>query len=428
MSPNTRFTPWDIAVLISSAVYLLSAEILIVTMLRLMCCEVRKHYKNNIHTTEHTKCNVKWAFWTSLFTIMMCLSYGIYFMYAFLKYHGTNNTHYKSLTGHLPMVPEVISASFRSVAMFLFLSHGLWKLSKKYTQQHQSRRESCIVHFLSVLAIVSSILSLSGTFLDKNHWYYYTNSVAYILATVIIFATGILFQRRLNTFTNNNNNRNRNNEEASRTRQNIENPNQVSRSSAKSKPALDEREERKINDLSKQVTLSLIQSVVMTVDFLIQGGMYIYYSGSQNVNHWIALPAQTISFCIVIVLVNLCIWLSLEFTSHWYTKYFIHCHNCLKKNMRNTVMTFGTPILNGHDRDDSDDRDARGSFDNSGTAITQFGIKNTYAYDDKNNTLSGQYIADDQSDDHGDRQNQSLQSSVATIPIDRMSDRHAESD
>ena len=359
-------TPSDIAVLVASGTFLSSALILSLTMFRLMWWEGRRYFgsagrKNVAHRykTDQSLCNTNWAMMTSLCSTLMCTAYGTYFMYEYLTYHGNEHkNHHKTLIGDLPFIPDTIAVAFRTIATFLILSYNLWKLNEKYTENDESPVEYYTILCLSFLIIITSIFSFSGIVIDhafvtedkttdngigKTHWYFVTNIGGYIIATFIIFWIGRLFYQRL-----------KNCDLEAINEAEIK---EISQSETQSHvslpiPVISKSGENKIDKLSKQVLLSWIQTFFMTIDFIVQASMYMYYfvSWKKKENHYFAFPIQCISFCFVIILINWCIWLSLDFTHKWY-KRLCCCHNYVRNSIRKEVKmgkTVTTPSINNN--------------------------------------------------------------------------------
>ena len=335
-------TPSDIAVLVASGTHLSSTLILSLTMFRLMCCESRRYFgsaaRENVahrYKTDKNLCSTNWAMVTSLCSTLTFTTYGTYFMYEYLNLDDdAHQNHHKLLTGHIPFIPNVMAVTFRSIAILLVLSHSLWKLNQKYTENDESPVEYYTIVCLCFLICVSAIFSFSGIltdhvhiFKDKSYWYYYTNIAGYGLETFIIFWIGKLFYQRL--------------QECDLEAINEAEIKEISKSETRSHqsvpiPVISESGESKIDHLSKQVLLSWMQTFFMTIGCTIQASMYVYYYFTPNENHYFAFPIQCISFCFVIILMNWCIWLSLEYTHKWY-KYLCCCHSYVRNSIRKDV-------------------------------------------------------------------------------------------
>lgn len=78
----------------------------------------------------------------------------------------------------------------------------------------------------------------------------------------------------------------------------------------------------------------------MMIDFVLQVCFYVYYYlSTQNGQHYLAFPFQAASFCLLIILVNVCIWLSLEFADGGYKICCRYCHDYQGKKIKNDVMS-----------------------------------------------------------------------------------------
>ena len=334
----------DVVFLVVSGIFFSSAIFLALTMFRLMWCEGRRYFgsarrKNVAHRykTDKNLCNTNWAMLTSLSSTLMFVGYGTYFMYEYLTYHnGKDKNDYQSLTGHIPFIPNVMAVTFRSIAILLVLSHSLWKLDQKYTENDESPVEYCTILCLRFLICLSSIFTFIGIFIDHFHnhdrtyWYYYTNIAGYSVAAFVIFWIGKLFYQRL--------------KECDLEAITDEEISQISQSETRSLeslpiPVISQSGENKIDHLSKQVLLSWIQSIFVIICCIIQASIYVYYYCKRHNNHYnnyFTLPIQCITLCSTIILINWCIWLSLEFTHEWY-KYFCCCHSYVRDSIRKEV-------------------------------------------------------------------------------------------
>ena len=343
----------QIAVVVVSGIFLVTALILALTMFRLMCCEGRRYSgsaarKNVAHRykTDKTICETNWAMSTSICSTLMCTAYGTYFMY---EYDLENSC--KLLTGHVEFVPNTIAVTFRTIAILLILSNNLWKLNQKYTENDESPVKYYTILCLRFLICLSSLFTFIGIFLDhafknKKYWYY-TNFAGYLIATFVIFWIGKLFYQQLKEC-----------DLEAITDAEISHISKSDTESHKSLPipVISSSGESKIDHLSKQVLLSWLQSVFMIFCGLSQASMYVYYyfshKGNDDDDHdwfqYFALPIQCISLCLTIILINWCIWLSLDFTHGWY-EYICCCHSCVRNSIRKEVKrgkTGTTPNIN----------------------------------------------------------------------------------
>ena len=344
----------EVSVLVASCAFFGSALILSLTMFRLMWREGRRYFgsagrKNVTHRykTDKNLCNTNWAMLTSLCSTLMFVAYGTYFMYYYFHYDATDDKrHYKSLTGNVPDIPNTIAVTFRTIAILLVLSHSLWKLNQKYKENDESPVEYYTILCLRFLICLSSIFTCSSIFVEysyynKKYWYY-TNIAGYSIATFIIFWIGKLFYQRLKECDL----------EAITEAEILETSQSETRSHESSAiPVISKSGESKIDDLSKQVLLSWFQSVFMIICCISQATMYVYYYCTRKKYHYFqyfAFPIQCITLCLTIILINWCIWLSLDFTHTWY-EYICCCHSYVRDSIRKEVKMGKrgtTPIIN----------------------------------------------------------------------------------
>lgn len=330
--------PDDVAMIVLFVSYFTTAVILIAIMTRLTW-EARKYFNKasndeihltNQHMVDTNRRNTNLAFAISIVSTAMCVSYGLYTVIDYTKHK--NKSYYNSLSSIADYAfgPNVISVTLRTIAILLFLSQSLYKLDNEYKEKGKTAVGFYRRLFLTVLIAICGALSFLGVILDHIHsieekhgvyYYYLTNTTAFAVATLVIGIIGCLFYGRLATY----------NSEGI-----IEKVMSVNRQSFDAKTPT-ERVLDELDHLIKPTLLSGYQAVFMTCDFIFEVIIYIWYYKMRNNHHYFAHPLQTISFCILVIIVNFCVWVSMDYADSWYLKKVFCglCHDWLKDKFFN---------------------------------------------------------------------------------------------
>ena len=320
----------NVAITIATVTYMLCGVIILLLMVRMICCDCRRN------GADTQRSDTLLAILTSVCSIAMCSSYGAYFLYDLIPDDGHNkNNIADTLSGHLPFIPHLVSVTFRSLAIGLFLSHHLVKLHRKYHENDDTSVGNCAISCLAVLVVIACIFSIAGVFLDeydsdgKMDWYYFTNSAAFGIPILVVCCTGVSLYLRLQKMQDNI--ITINSEKMNTT------PSQESGT-----PATTRGQNDIIYNLSKQIVLLSVQCLSMICGFGVEIAVYVYFyeTQTQNEKHYLTFPCEVVSFCLIVIIINVTIWLSLEFASELYQKRmcFGCCHDCLADRIRAIVM------------------------------------------------------------------------------------------
>ena len=353
--------PEDIVLITSCCSFLLSALIIDLLLMVAYRCKKGHHVvelqnPSLLYLSDEVKCNLYWAAATSTISIVLCLLCGFYLIYCLILYYDKHDDSsietkiVEALTGHSPTAINIVSRFFQMIVIFLFLLHPMRKLRKRYGKWNR-------LIYMVLGAIVCAFLSFISVFLDT--WYYLVNMISYLFALVVIVNITRLFYNDILIRNANNNNNNSNNNNNNDNHNNGGNYGLRESQAMLSKPTV-----RAIDNLSKQVVLLIWQCCGMALDFILQTVLFGYHLVRQIHNHhehdaiyYISLATQILSLCILIILVNVCIWLSFEFAQTGYEKCVCYscCHNGIQKTFADTKMRgdnlkFSDPI---HDIDES---------------------------------------------------------------------------
>lgn len=321
------------AVLIASFCGFFSSAAIIIFIVAAACVgrqrqhggDEESHDIAHMHVRDRDNSNWNWALATSIISLIMCFLYGGNMVYCF-DHCETDTQSIRALTGHSLTKINICSRIFQAGVIFLFLSHPLRNLPK-------SLRVRVVTWFAAALC---AVLSGIGVIMKGRTWYYSVSMIAYLLALVMIGLITRLFYNALMskiTKTDDINNG----------------------GGTESQPMITEKEENEINYLSRQVVLLMWQSFGMGLDFGLQVALLVYHltrhlgkHDKSNFGYYMSLAAQTVSLCFLIVLVNVCIWLSFEFAKNCYENCVCCCcaccHNWVRKKFKNKKMGGGTNI------------------------------------------------------------------------------------
>ena len=311
--------PGDIAAIASCCSFVFSA-LIISALIFLACkCKQAEHVQESqsrdpskIHESDKLKCNWYWALATSVTSIIMCLLYGGALVGSLVSYYGKDDIKVvEALRSHSRSAISIVSRFFLMFIIILFLVYPLVTLRNPC----QGKKLVYIV-----LAAAVGILSCIGVAVDD--WYYLMNMIAYILAIVVIWIIRRYFYDDI-----------------------IHNNGQK-----ESQPIVTSSQETGIDAEVQQVLLLNWQWFGMGLCCFLQACLSAYHLyrwkehyHPHDVIYYVSLAAKAILFCILIVLINVCIWLSFKFAQSWYRGCVCCscCHEILQAVRRNAILSRG---------------------------------------------------------------------------------------